>query len=120
MEKLIDEILDIFIENVSCTHSPDSDGSGQIFDHVEYDLDEARVKEKINELMETWLPTAENIEALPEPVRKYIAELETNCDPPSMVRENVILKENCKALELKVEGLELRLKDTYKIIEAKK
>ena len=47
-----------------------------------------------------WLPTAENVNALPEPVRKYIHELATNCDPPSLVQENAILKENCKALEM--------------------
>lgn len=59
MEKLIDEILDIFIENVSCTHNPDSDGTGRVYDHVEYDIDEARVKEKIKKLikekLEPWI-----------------------------------------------------------------
>jgi len=47
-----------------------------------------------------WLPTAENVNALPDPIRRYIHDLETNCDPPSMVRENIILKETCKALEM--------------------
>lgn len=47
-----------------------------------------------------WRPSAENIKALPEPVRKYIYELEMNTDPPTLVRENVVLKENCKALEM--------------------
>ena len=28
-----------------------------------------------------WLPTADNINALPEPIRKYIADLATRCDP---------------------------------------
>ena len=50
-----------------------------------------------------WLPTAENISALPEPIRKYIGELETNADPLSMIRDNTLLRENCKALEIKVE-----------------
>ena len=50
-----------------------------------------------------WLPTGKNIEALPWPVRKYIADIETNADPPSMIRENVLLRETCKALEIKLE-----------------
>lgn len=45
-----------------------------------------------------WLPTAENINVLPEPIRHYIAKLETNCDPSSLVQENIILKDTCKAL----------------------
>jgi hypothetical protein len=39
-----------------------------------------------------WLPTAENINALPEPIRAYIMGLETNADPAGMVRENAILR----------------------------
>lgn len=53
-----------------------------------------------------WLPTAENVNALPDPIRRYIHDLETNCDPPSMVRENIILKETCKALEIKLSEAE--------------
>lgn len=46
-----------------------------------------------------WLPSAENINALPEPLRKYIADLETNADPAGMVRENSILRDTVAALE---------------------
>lgn len=56
----------------------------------------------------SWLPTAENIEALPEPVRHYIAELETNCDPPSLVRDNIVIKENIKALEVRLKEAEAK------------
>ena len=51
----------------------------------------------------TWLPTAENINALPEPVRNYVAGLETNADPPSMVQDNIIMRDTIKTLELKLE-----------------
>lgn len=51
-----------------------------------------------------WTPTPENINALPEPVRKYIHDLETNCDPAGMVQENAILKDTCKALERRIHG----------------
>ena len=46
-----------------------------------------------------WLPTAENINALPEPVRNYIADMQTNADPPSMVADNIIMKDTIKTLE---------------------
>ncbi len=50
-----------------------------------------------------WLPTAENINALPDPVRNYIADMQTNADPPSMVADNIILRDTIKALEIKCE-----------------
>ena len=50
-----------------------------------------------------WLPTPENINALPEPVRKFIHDLETNVDPQSMVRENFLIKDTCRALVVKLE-----------------
>lgn len=46
-----------------------------------------------------WLPTAENINVLPEPVRRYISELETNCDPAGTVRHLTILQDTVRALE---------------------
>lgn len=48
---------------------------------------------------EDWKPTADNINALPEPVRRYIHDLKTNCDPAGMVRENVLLKDQNTALQ---------------------
>lgn len=55
------------------------------------------------EIKKDWLPTAENINALPKPVRKYIADLETNADPPSMVADNIILRDTIKTLEKMLE-----------------
>lgn len=46
-----------------------------------------------------WLPTTENINALPEPLRLYIAGLETLCDPAGIVRENTLLKDCNKGLQ---------------------
>lgn len=40
-----------------------------------------------------WVPTAENINALPKPVRDYIHGLAANCDPSGMVRENTQLRD---------------------------
>lgn len=69
-----------------------------------------RAKDFIHSLLEgmpvinkDWLPTAENINVLPEPVRNYIAAMQTNADPPSMVADNIILRDTIKALEIKLE-----------------
>ena len=50
-----------------------------------------------------WLPNPENINALPEPVRRLIHLLETNADPAHIVRENILIKDTCKVLVLKLE-----------------
>lgn len=36
---------------------------------------------------EEWLPTVKNINRLPKPIRDYIHDLETRCDPAGMVQE---------------------------------
>lgn len=48
---------------------------------------------------ETWLPTPENINALPASVRDYIHGLEANADPAGMVRENVQLRDANRGLQ---------------------
>jgi hypothetical protein len=52
-----------------------------------------------------WMPTAESINALPEPLRRYIHELETVCDPAGDVRmlfrlktENQMVRQECERL----------------------
>lgn len=46
-----------------------------------------------------WTPTAENINALPEPVRKFIHDLETLAGPAGIVRENAIARDIIRGLE---------------------
>ena len=46
-----------------------------------------------------WLPTSENINALPEPVRDYIHSLIANCDPAGNVADNTIKADTIRALE---------------------
>ncbi len=55
------------------------------------------------EIKKGWLPSAENINALPAPVRDYIADMQTNADPPSMVADNIIMKDTIKTLEKMLE-----------------
>jgi hypothetical protein len=46
-----------------------------------------------------WLPDSEHINALPQPVRNYIHDLETNVDPAGIVAQNALLRDTVAALE---------------------
>ena len=46
-----------------------------------------------------WTPTPKNINALPEPVREYIHNLEANADPAGTVRGLAIARDTIRALE---------------------
>lgn len=50
------------------------------------------------DIPDNWLPTSENINALPEPVRKYIHDLHATTDQAVLVRENVLLRDQVRAL----------------------
>lgn len=52
-----------------------------------------------------WLPTAENINALPDPLRRFIHDLETMADPAGLVLENYQLRQQVRAVEAMVEKL---------------
>lgn len=47
-----------------------------------------------------WTPTAENINALPNPIRRYIYDLETKADPTGIVRQLTIATDMIRALEV--------------------
>ena len=54
------------------------------------------------DISDTWTPSADNINALPEPLRHYIHDLETVCDPAGDVQdkfrlktENDLLRQSC-------------------------
>jgi hypothetical protein len=46
-----------------------------------------------------WTPTAENLNALPGPLRDYIHDLVALCDPAGIVLENWQMKQQCRAVE---------------------
>lgn len=46
-----------------------------------------------------WVPTANNINALPDSIRKYIHDLETRADPAGDIREIHLLRQQKAALE---------------------
>ena len=60
--------------------------------------------------MDTFVPDPEHINALPEPVRRYIHDLETRADPAGDVAEIALLKENNAALWKRVEETENEVK----------
>lgn len=70
--------------------------------------------------LKNWTCTFEEYYALPEPIRNYIAALETNADPPSMVRENIFFKETIAALERKNELLMKTINVKQKKVEMEK
>jgi hypothetical protein len=49
-----------------------------------------------------WIPDAAHINALPEPIRRYIHDLETRCDPAGDIRALTIARDTIKALEMKL------------------
>ncbi|MDB5448583.1 MAG: hypothetical protein JWQ97_3900 [Phenylobacterium sp.] len=53
-------------------------------------------------ISDDWIPTAENINALPMPLRVYIHKLATHCDPSMTLQENYELRQQVRALEAMV------------------
>ena len=52
-----------------------------------------------------WTPTADNINALPGPVRQYIHGLETMADPAGLVQDNALLKDQTRQLDAMIARL---------------
>lgn len=57
----------------------------------------------------TWTPTADNINALPDPIRSYIHDLETRCDPAGDLRARRVAEDTVLALEAEVASLTTRI-----------
>ena len=55
---------------------------------------------------EDWTPTAANINALPEPVRKYVHHLASVCDPAGDLRELAIARDTIRSLSALVDEQE--------------
>ena len=48
-------------------------------------------------LPEGWTPTDDNINALPAPLRRYIHDIETKCDPAGDIRTIAVLRDHLEA-----------------------
>src|SRR5215470_5092043 len=58
---------------------------------------------------EGWLPTAENVNALPEGIRRYVHDLETRCDPAGDVQKMALQADTIRGLDAKVRELKAEL-----------
>jgi len=56
------------------------------------------------DIPDSWTPTAENLYALPKPLRRYIHDLQTNVDCVETMRENFRLWQENAALRKKLAG----------------
>lgn len=56
-----------------------------------------------------WTPTAANVNALPEPIRRYIHQLQTNCDPSGDTQERVIAQDICRTQAIQLEQAEQQI-----------
>lgn len=54
------------------------------------------------EISDDWLPTADNINALPMPLRRYIHDIETKWDPAHTVQELAAARDLIAQLEAAV------------------
>jgi len=56
-----------------------------------------------------WLPTAENVNALPDGIRRYVHDLETRCDPAHDIQRMARQADTIRGLDAKVRELEAEL-----------
>jgi len=56
-------------------------------------------------ISDNWMPTEENLNALPDPLRRYIHYVHTNIDPAGTMRENFRLRHENAALRRAYETL---------------
>ena len=76
---------------------------------VDFDVLKARAEAAESKLVavESFAPTAANINALPENLKRFVMELEALCDPSGIVAENTIARDTCRALESKLAACEM-------------
>ncbi len=80
-------------------HQDDPDGRPRLLFDGD-DMENAKIVAR--QELENFLPTAENINALPEGIRNYVHLLETRCDPAGDVQALILARENVAALTIKV------------------
>lgn len=74
---------------------------------VEFSLSKEQLQQELTLLLAVqgtgWTATPDNINALPAPIRAYIHDLETRCDPAGELRELVIARDTIQALQRQLE-----------------
>ena len=66
---------------------------------------------------DNWLPTSENINALPAPLRKYIHDLETRADPAGEVAELTLTKDQNAQLQVALNAALKRVQEVEKQLD---
>src|SRR5262247_2432234 len=56
-----------------------------------------------------WLPTPENVNALPDGIRSFVHDLQTRCDPAGDVQKMALQADTIRGLDAKVRELEADL-----------
>jgi hypothetical protein len=64
--------------------------------------------------LDDWLPTPENVNALPEGIRRYVHNLQTRCDPAGDVQTMALQADTIRGLAAKVRELEAELASVQK------
>jgi hypothetical protein len=71
------------------------------------DVDKKAIREAIDIIkpFDNWLPTADNINALPPKLKDYVCHIETLCDPQYIIQENCMLRDENENLRILVKSL---------------
>ena len=104
--------LDAFMaaHNDNCVVSEDDDRNTCLRTWDEYNDALGQVNITIMAIPDNWLPTAANINALPEPLRRYIHDLHTNAYPAGIISENLLVRDQNRQLIEKIR----RMKELYR------
>jgi hypothetical protein len=68
--------------------------------------------------LESFSPTSEQINALPERLRLFIANVETVADPACLARDAAVQRDTAEALALRVRELEAKGKERLMLLAA--
>lgn len=61
---------------------------------------------ELDERFRGWTPTPENVNRLPEPLRQYIHDIETKCDPAGDAQQILLLKDTVNGQVVRIKELE--------------
>lgn len=74
-----------------------------------FDSVKAVLAAELARLQSDWTPTAANVNALPDPVRRYVHDLETRCDPAGDVARLSLLQDENAQLRAKILAMAERI-----------
>jgi hypothetical protein len=66
-----------------------------------------------------WTPTPANVNALPDPVRRYVHDLETQCDPAGEIARTRLLEDENAMLRAKLMAMSERIAAQAELLSKK-